>query len=103
MKKAFSTLISVIILTVFSALVVFIFEIKAIQSENIKNEYLQIQAQLHLDFLKHIVTQLNDDSIENLEFVEEPFTLKVESTSSHYELFVYAKQYNIAQHTRIIK
>lgn len=103
MKKAFSTLISVIILMLFSALIVFVFEIKAIQNENIKNEYLQIQAKLHLDFLNEYVKTLNDNSIKTLEFANNHFSLKIESTTNSFELFVIANQHNISLHKSVIK
>lgn len=103
MKKAFSTLLLLSIITLFSAFILFAFEIKSMQSENIKNEYLQLQAKLHLEFLKKVALQLNDNSINKLLYEDELFELKIEIQNNTYDIFVHAKHHNVALHEQLIK
>lgn len=87
----------------FTALIVFMFEVKSIKSVNLTQEYLHTQAQLHLDFLKHYAKTLNDDSIKTLQLQEETFHLKIEVLEKSIELYVQSNQYPIRLHESLIK
>lgn len=103
MKHSFSILIMFAIITLFSALGIFMFEIKSLKSENIKNEYLQTQAQLHLEFLTDLVKTIEDASISTLLYNDNIFNLKIEVYTNRYELYVYATEQNVSLHRTIIK
>lgn len=103
MKKSFTLLLTLSILILFSFLIVFVFEIKALKSENIKNEYLQTQAQLHLNFLDSVAQDITDDAINTLHYEDTVFSMRIENYSNRLELFVYANQHAVSLHKTIIK
>ena len=104
MKKATSLLITLAIVMLFSSLILFIFEIKSLKSENLKNSYLQTQAKLHEAFLTQVVSHIkNDESIETLSYEDKLFELKIIVTPTQFDLYVQAYNYPIALHKTIIK
>jgi len=103
MKNGFSSLITLLLLSIFAGLLIFTFEVKAIKSENIKNEYLQIQAKLHMDFLNDISKTLNDETIKTLEFNDDVFRLKIEVLENTIELYVSSVHHNVSLHTTVIR
>ncbi|WP_154656344.1 hypothetical protein [Aliarcobacter faecis] len=54
MKKAYTLLLTILLLTIFSYVSLQILQTKAIKSENIKNQFLYIQAKNHLSFLGRV-------------------------------------------------
>ena len=79
------------------------FEVKALKSENLKNEYLQTQARLHLDFLDSVAQDITDNTINTLTYEEGIFSMRIENYVDRLELFVYANQHNVSLHKTIIK
>ena len=103
MKKSYSLLIIMVLILLFSSLIIFVFEIKSLRSENIKNEYLFTQATLHEQFLIQLTEHIKQDTtIEKLEFEEGLFTLKVTQSATQFELEVSANDYPIRLHKTII-
>ncbi|MCR1814648.1 hypothetical protein [Aliarcobacter butzleri] len=52
MKKAYTLLITIVLISTFSYLGILILETKALKNHNLSNQYLYIQAKNHLNFLK---------------------------------------------------
>ena len=57
MKKSYTLFITIVLITLFSYLSISILETKALRSENLSNQYLNIQAKNHMiffiDYLKY--------------------------------------------------
>lgn len=57
MKKSYTLFITIVLITLFSYLSISILETKALRSENLSNQYLNIQAKNHMIFFKdYLVT-----------------------------------------------
>ena len=52
MKKAYTLLLTIVLITIFSVLGIFILETKSLKNTNLTNQYLYIQAKNHKNFLK---------------------------------------------------
>lgn len=107
MKKAYSLLISIILITVFSYLAISILQTKSLRSENITNQYLHIQGKNHLDFFKDFVKNSNLEGINHLKIYDDLFDIyaKIEKKDSIFEIdiFVKAKDYDISLYEKITK
>ena len=107
MKKSYTLLITITLITLFSVLGIFILETKSLRSENLTNQYLYIQGKNHLDFFKSylLIIVLND--IQELEIKDDLFDIKAkiekENSSFSINIFVKAKDYDISLYERIIK
>lgn len=95
MKKAFVALIALLLVVIFSSLVFFIFEIKALKSENTKNEYLYTQGKLHMEFLKAVVKKAEHEDFKTLEMQLAPFVLRIRKTAFNFECYVWHNTQNI--------
>ncbi len=81
-KKGFVLLSTLILIFIFSLLIIKIYEIKSINSVNIKNQYRYIQAKNHLFFLEEYINSLNDlNSID-----------KVKIENDDYDIFALIKK-----------
>jgi len=95
-KKAYTLLITIILLTLFSFLSLNILETKSIKTQNLENQFLQIQAKNHLLFMKNYISKLNKDeldTIEHLEIKNENFIIEayVELVNLEYNINIYVK------------
>lgn len=77
MKKSFSLLITLILITIFSFFTIFIIQTKALSMSNLTNSYLQTQTKLHLDFFKGYINSLNLKTacIHDLSFSDDIYKL----------------------------
>lgn len=107
MKKSYTLLISITLITIFSFLIVSILEIKTLRNTNLANQYLYIQAKNHLEFFKSYINQIDLNDISDLEIKDEQFKIfaKIEKTNSIFtiNIFVKAKNYNISLYEKITK
>jgi hypothetical protein len=107
MRKAYSLLISIILITVFSYLAISILQTKSLRSENITNQYLYIQGKNHLEFFKDFVKNSNLEGINHLKIYDDLFDIyaKIEKKDSIFEIdiFVKAKDYDISLYEKITK
>jgi hypothetical protein len=107
MRKAYSLLISIILITVFSYLAISILQTKSLRSENITNQYLYIQGKNHLEFFKDFIKNSNLEGINHLKFYDDLFDIyaKIEKKDSIFEIdiFVKAKDYDISLYEKITK
>lgn len=107
MKKAYTLLISIILITIFSYLAVSILETKSLRSANLSNQYLYIQGKNHLDFLKTYINSINITDIKNFEIKDDLFNIyaKIEKKDSIFviNMFVKAKDFDISLHEQFTK
>ena len=107
MKKAYTLLITIVLMTIFSVLGIFILETKSLRSTNLTNQYLYIQAKNHKNFLKEYIKDIDLTNINHLKIDDDLFDIyaKVEPKDSTFiiDIFVKAKDYNISLYERVIK
>jgi len=118
MKKSFSLLITIILITIFSFFTIFIIETKSLSISNLTNDYLQTQTKLHMDFFKSYINTLDLKAtcINELSFSEDIYNINANITFENgclsnlpqditIDIFANAKSLNneINLHERIIK
>lgn len=104
-KKAYTLLITIVLIATFSYLAILILETKALKNENLSNQYLYIQAKNHLNFLEDFIKDYDLQGIEHLKIDDEVFDIyatKLEN-SNFVDIFVKAKDYDVALHKQIMK
>jgi hypothetical protein len=107
MKKAYSLLITITLITLFSVLGIFILETKSLRSENLTNQYLYIQAKNHKNFLKDYLKSIDLNGINDFEIKDDLFDIyaKIEKNNSisTIHIFVKAKDYDISLYEKVVK
>jgi hypothetical protein len=107
MKKSYTLLISIVLITIFSFLAISILETKALRSSNLSNQYLYIQGKNHLDFFKSYIKTIDLTDISSLEMKNDLFDIhaKVEKKDSTFvvDIFVKAKNYDISLFEQVTK
>ncbi len=107
MKKSYTLLITITLITLFSVLGIFILETKSLRSENLTNQYLYIQAKNHKNFLKDYIKSIDLTNINDFEIEDDLFDIfaKIEKNNSIFtiHIFVKAKDYDVSLYEKIIK
>ena len=107
MKKSYTLLISIVLITIFSFLAISILETKSLRSSNLSNQYLYIQGKNHLDFFKSYIKSVDLTDISNLEIKDDFFNIyaKVEKKDSTFvvDIFVKEKNHDISLYERFEK
>ena len=107
MKKSYTLLISIVLITIFSFLAISILETKALRSSNLSNQYLYIQGKNHLDFFKSYIKTIDLEDISNLEIKDDFFDIyaKIEKNNSisTIHIFVKAKDYDVSLYEKVVK
>ena len=107
MKKAYSLLMTITLITLFSVLGIFILETKSLRSENLTNQYLYIQAKNHKNFLKDYLKSIDLNGINDFEIKDDLFDIyaKIEKNNSIFtiHIFVKAKDYDISLYEKVVK
>ena len=107
MKKSYTLLISIVLITIFSFLAISILETKALRSSNLSNQYLYIQGKNNLDFFKSYIKTIDLEDISNLEIKDELFNInaKIQQKDSSFiiDIFVKAKDSDISLYEQITK
>ena len=107
MKKSYTLLITIILITIFSFLGVSILQTKSLRNENLTNQYLYIQAKNHKNFLKDYLKSMDLNGINSFEIKDDLFNIyaKIEKNNSIFtiEIFVKAKEYDISLYEKVIK
>lgn len=100
MKKSFTLLIAIILITLFSYLSISILQTKALRTKNLQNQYLYLQAKNHQKFLKTYLKTLDLTDISYIEIEDEVFDIyakiKKENTKFDINIFVKAKNYDVS-------
>ena len=106
-KNSFTLFSTLVLIFIFSILALKIFELKAISSVNIVNQYNYIQAKNHLKFLEEYVNFLDDlESFDKIQIKNEKFEInalinKIENKKYDIELIVKNVNSNIRVYKRI--
>ena len=107
MKKSYTLLITIILITIFSFFSVSILQTKSLRNENLTNQYLYIQAKNHKNFLKDYLKSMDLNGINSFEIKDDLFNIyaKIEKNNSIFtiEIFVKAKEYDISLYEKVIK
>ena len=107
MKKSYTLLISIVLITIFSYLAISILETKSLRTTNLSNQYLYIQGKNHLEFFKSYIKSIDLIDISQLEIKDDFFDIyaEIEKKDSIFtiEIFVKAKNYNISLFEKFIK
>lgn len=104
MKKAYTLLITIILISTFSYLGVLILETKALKNQNLSNQYLYIQAKNHLNFFEEFIKDYDLKDIKELQIEDALFDIYVTKldSSNIIDIFVKAKDYDISIHKQIV-
>ena len=107
MKKSYTLLISIVLITIFSYLAISILETKSLRTTNLSNQYLYIQGKNHLEFFKSYIKSIDLIDISQIEIKDDFFDIyaKKEKKDSIFtiEIFVKAKDYDISLYEKITK
>lgn len=109
MKKSYTLLITIVVITLFSYLALSIAQTKSFSNKNIENQYLYIQAKNHLNFTKQYIDSLENtelETINNLKIDDERFDIEVlikKDEVFNIEIFVQAKDFDIRLYEKIIR
>ena len=107
MKKAYTLLITITLITLFSVLGIFILETKTFRSGKLTNQYLYIQAKNHKNFLKDYLKNIDLTNINDFEVEDDLFNIyaKIEKNNSIFtiHIFVKAKNYDISLYEKVVK
>lgn len=96
MKKSFTLLFTILFLTILGFISIKIFENRSINSINIKNQYLYIQANNHLEFLTDYIKSLkNIKENTKIEIPNDKFIIEAYISKNKADIFVKAKENNV--------
>jgi len=107
MKKSYTLLITIVLISLFSFLAISILQTKSLRAENLTNQYLYIQAKNHKNFLKDYLRSIDLEGITSFEIKDDIFNIyaKIEKNNSIFtiDIFVKAKEFNISLYERVLK
>jgi hypothetical protein len=107
MKKSFSLLITIFLISIFSYLAVSILETKSLRNTNLQNQYLYLQAKNHKDFFKSYINTIDLNEIQNLSIKDDFFEIYavIEKKTGFFEidLYIKSKEFNISLHENFKK
>ncbi len=97
MKKAYVLFVTIVLISILSFVSILILQTKSIKNENIKNQFLYIQAKNHLTFLEDYIKSVNINEIDSITIDDDFFDIKANKSnnSKYINLSVKAKDYNI--------
>ena len=97
MKKSFTLFVTIVLFSVFTYVTFDILQTKAIKSENIKNQFLYIQAKNHISFLEDYLKNIDLKDIDSLKVDDNFFDIKAQKSKDFagYLLSVSSNDFNI--------
>ena len=107
MKRSFSLLITIFLLSIFSYLALSILETKSLRNTNLQNQYLYLQAKNHKEFLKSYLNSIELKDIKHLSIEDDFFEIYAvitkETNFFEIDLFVKSKKFNISIYENLKK
>lgn len=107
MKKSFTLLITIFLLSVFSYLAISILQTKSLRNTNLQNQYLYLQANNHKEFLKQYLNKIELKNLTYLQIEDDMFEIyaNIKEISKSYEIdiLIKAKEFDISLHEKIIR
>lgn len=104
MKKSYTLLITIVLITIFAYLSSLILETKALKSQNLRNQYLYVQAKNHKNFLKEYLETLDLKSFTEIKIEDEFFlihAIKSQDLKS-MNLYIKSKEFDIRITEKIV-
>ncbi len=96
MRKSFTLLFTILFLSILGFIAIKILENRTINSINIKNQYLYIQASNHLEFLSEYIKSLkNIKNNTKIQIPNDKFIIEAYINKNKADIFVKAKEYNV--------
>lgn len=87
----------------FSYLLIYIMQTKSIQTKNLQNQYLYIQAKNHMIFFKEYLKSVDLKDINNLKIDDDIFDIYANINKEKIDIFVKAKSYDISIYENLIR
>ncbi len=91
-KKSFSLFITIILVMIFAALSISIVETKVTSSNIDKLKYLNLQANIHLEYVKEYISTHTTDEVLSLNLDDSRFDLSIssfeENNISKYHIYI---------------
>lgn len=107
MKKSFSLLFTILLLSIFSYLSIKLLETKSFRSKSIQSQYLYIQAKNHNKFLKEYLKSIDLKDINKIEIKDKSFFIyaNIKKINSKYfiQTYIRAKNQNISLYDKFYK
>lgn len=110
MKKSFSLLITIVLISLFSYLSISILQTKSFTNKNLENQFLYIQAKNHKNFLEDYIKQIKDEELQginHLDISNEHFKIEafIENKNSNFiiEIFIKSKKYDISIYEKYLR
>ena len=107
MKKSYILLFTIILISIFSYLSLFIYETKSLSAKVVREQYLYLQAKNHLDFFKEYIKETDLTNINKLELQNKNFeiyaNIKINKLSYLINIYVKSKDNNISLHESFTK
>ncbi len=106
-KKSFVLFITLFLLSIFSFILIFIYQTKSIQTKNIQNQYLYIQANNHKNFLIQYLKSINLEGKENIKIKDDIFNIEAkiqkleEKNIFEIHIFIKAKKHPIRLYEKV--
>ncbi len=105
MKKSYTLLITIILVSLFSYLSIVLLEIKSLRYTNLTNQYLYIQAKNHKEFFKTYINSIDLKNINHLEIENENFNIEaiINKINNDFivDIYVNSKKYQISLYEQI--
>lgn len=103
MKKSFTLLITLLLVSLFSYLLIYIMQTKSIQIKNIQNQYLYIQAKNHMSFFKEYLKTKDLTNINTIKIDDNIFNIFANVNEDKIDIYVKAKSHNISIYEELAK
>ena len=109
-KKAYTLLITIVLISLFSYLIISTMQTKSFANKNIQNQYLYIQAKNHMDFFKDYINSISTEQLRNinkLELKDNYFEIEANIVNTNpnlqIDIFVKSISFDIRLHERVIR
>ena len=107
LKKSYILLFTIILISIFSYLSLFIYETKSLSAKVVREQYLYLQAKNHLDFFEEYIISSDLTNINKLELQNNDFEIyadiKKDNVLYLINIYVKSKNYNISLHKNFTK
>lgn len=110
-KKAYTLLITILLISLFSYLIISTMQTKSFANKNIQNQYLYIQAKNHMNFFRSHINSMSTEqlkSMNKLELKDDSFKIEANISSDtnsnlQIDIFVKSISFDIRLHERVIR
>ncbi|WP_071627478.1 hypothetical protein [Poseidonibacter lekithochrous] len=110
-KKAYTLLITIVLISLFSYLIISTMQTKSFANKNIQNQYLYIQAKNHMGFFRSHINSMSTEqlkSMNKLELKDDSFKIEANISSDtnsnlQIDIFVKSISFDIRLHERVIR